>query len=203
MTCNVILELILEADPDQLAGRGTSAVAAHVRKCDRCAIVARRILAQSELLAVAVREDAPVDLAAFAARTRFPRRALIGGSIIAAAASVLFTLGVQRVPQPSANGRPPVAPRVAVLAVPTVRQLPASGSVRTDARARRTEVSVARVEPHRFAPAHPVVTEPLTVAPVPETVALDAGVVTVDPPPGTRASVMRGRNPSITVVWLY
>lgn len=59
MNCEAVLELLLEADLEELEGRGDSPVAAHVRSCARCADVARRLLAGERLLAAALDEIRP------------------------------------------------------------------------------------------------------------------------------------------------
>lgn len=42
--CRSMLPLLLEAEPDELRGRGASDVATHVRACPACAARARRVL---------------------------------------------------------------------------------------------------------------------------------------------------------------
>ena len=48
--CKNALEQLLEADPAELSGRGESELVGHLRDCERCAAVARRLLdGQAEL----------------------------------------------------------------------------------------------------------------------------------------------------------
>ncbi|MGD8866391.1 MAG: hypothetical protein PVI01_02155 [Gemmatimonadales bacterium] len=57
--CDKALERLLEADPAELAGRGDSELASHVRECDRCAAVGARLLAGQEPLAAELTEWRP------------------------------------------------------------------------------------------------------------------------------------------------
>ena len=45
MTCTEALDLLLEADPETLAGRGESPLTAHLRSCAHCQATATRLLA--------------------------------------------------------------------------------------------------------------------------------------------------------------
>ena len=49
-TCREVRSLLLEAEPDALAGIGTSAVAEHVRECGACAAAAAAVLDETEAL---------------------------------------------------------------------------------------------------------------------------------------------------------
>ncbi len=63
--CDAAFEALLEADPVELAGRGDSDLAAHVRECERCGAVAANLLAGQEQLAEALIELRPrTDVAA-------------------------------------------------------------------------------------------------------------------------------------------
>lgn len=59
MECKSALELLLEAEPAELAGQGDSELAAHVRECERCGAVAARLLEGQEQLAGALAELGP------------------------------------------------------------------------------------------------------------------------------------------------
>jgi predicted anti-sigma-YlaC factor YlaD len=210
MTCNEVLELMLEADAEELEGRGAGAVAQHVRECARCRAVAQAIVSDSQLLAVSVRRSAPVDLTTFAARTRFSRRALIGGAVAALAASVLFVVLVQNgmrayvqadksfavvttVPQlPPGVG--PARPGIAVVDVAT------PGTVSVTLSTPATPLRFADVQPVpavRYQPPAGDQTAPAA------SVADTDRRVRVRPHAGRRATIMRGHNPKVTVVWLY
>ena len=47
MSCPDIRALLLEAEPEELAGEGSSQVAEHVRSCPACAAIGRRILEEN------------------------------------------------------------------------------------------------------------------------------------------------------------
>lgn len=76
--CDKAFERLLEADPAELAGRGASELALHVRECDRCAAVGARLLAGQQQLAAALTEWRPrteVGAALSAVRARRGRSA--------------------------------------------------------------------------------------------------------------------------------
>jgi hypothetical protein len=203
-----MLEAMLEADVDELEGRGSGALARHVRECAKCGAVAQKLVADSQLLGVVVRRSAPLDFASFAARTRFSRRTLVGGGVAAIAASVLFVLLVQKGMRGYAEGGPALGiVHRAVPATPGLApgRLPMAASPDSVRAGAAIPAGAHRVEPQRFADAMPIVP---VVFEVPAAVADKAAVaevpvVSVTPPPGKRAMVWRGRNPKITVVWLY
>jgi len=76
MTCEEALDLILEADPRSLEGRGDSPLAEHLRMCARCQSTANIVLEEEAQLSKAMTREAPrVDsMAILAAAER--RRAL-------------------------------------------------------------------------------------------------------------------------------
>jgi hypothetical protein len=49
--CADVRDLLLDAEPDELRGIGSTRVAEHVRACRRCARLAKRILDETDLLA--------------------------------------------------------------------------------------------------------------------------------------------------------
>lgn len=57
--CKTAFELLLGAEPAELAGQGDSELAAHVRECKRCGAVAARLLAGEAELAGALDELGP------------------------------------------------------------------------------------------------------------------------------------------------
>ncbi len=59
MTCEMKLDLLLEAEPDELAGIGDTEVAQHVAHCRRCRAVADEILGGQALLADGLRVLSP------------------------------------------------------------------------------------------------------------------------------------------------
>lgn len=116
--CAEVRELLLEAEPEELRGVGTSAVAEHVRACRACAHIAGRILAETEVLR-AYLDDAPTPplgeilrragvaraaevAPAVAAGRTIPRRWLWAPAAAAAAVAALFVALESRGPVPHA-----------------------------------------------------------------------------------------------------
>jgi hypothetical protein len=180
-------ERMLEADVEELEGRGTSLLATHVRECAACAGIARGLVRDTRVLA-AVAERSPSGVVALVPRRRRNGSYLmIGGAAAAIAASVLFV--AQRSARSDAVSAPAFVTAPAVLA--------AIGD---------TVVSqMLPLNVRRFADATPVVAVPLVpvIAAPALPVADGPAMVRVDPPEGVRAAVMQTGNPSITVVVLY
>ncbi|UCC49809.1 MAG: hypothetical protein JSV41_06530 [Gemmatimonadota bacterium] len=94
--CKTALELLLAAEPTELAGQGDSELAAHIRECKRCGAVAARLLAGQGELAGALGELGPrtdVEEALSVARARrrrigWQRRGWRVAAPLAAAAAV-------------------------------------------------------------------------------------------------------------------
>lgn len=57
--CDTASELLLEADPAELAGRGESELAMHIRGCARCRATTASILSAQDRLAAALDELGP------------------------------------------------------------------------------------------------------------------------------------------------
>lgn len=181
MKCDHALELLLEADLDELAGNGGSALAAHVRECAKCRAVAAQIATDTRALARAFDANRVVAPETSARRRFAVRPAVVVGAMAAAFAFIVFGLRQD-------GDVPPLA---------------ATGS--TAATAAR-ESSGTPVAPRRFAepvPATPVRFAASQSVTVHAPAISDAGGVTVTPPEGTRVAVLRTGNPAITVVWLY
>ena len=230
MTCASMIDRMLEADLSELAGRGSSPLAMHLRECGRCRAMARQIVRHTgDLASLPARDVISV------ADARTPRARLIGrvsryATIgIAAAALIVVGRGIGRVDPTSrasrvertrATGTVSVARTEAGTPVPdgTRRAAPArppsAGALgrRTTARALGGETVVPSAA---SSPARPVTTEPVVVAAIPRAVAttpvrLDPPQrsplgtrVAVEPPVGTRVDIIRTANPGVTVVWLY
>jgi hypothetical protein len=88
MTCSEARERLLEVDPIELAGKGNSELAAHVRGCSRCAAVAQVILNDERDLGRALADASPQRAAEDAMRTapRQTRRVWRAATTLAAAA---------------------------------------------------------------------------------------------------------------------
>lgn len=210
MTCTQMLERLIEADPDALAGHGTSAVATHVRECARCRAVAEQLLVETRMLA------SVIDRGAVVRRIR-PAPVILA---IAAAAAVAFVMLPHQSGSP-AIAAPSQAP-VAAAAPTAVAPVVVSPALReatpvTGERARRASRSTTGPATSRTAPAvassqarqarvatpYPTAT-PVTIAPMQVTQSeLTHEQVAVTPPPGKRVAVMRTGDPTITVVWVY
>jgi len=173
MMCSEMREQMLVADLDELAGVGATPFAAHLRECDRCRGVARRItsgtLRFGTELALAAATGSPVP----GTRRAWARRAWLTGAVgLAAAACFAIVVTRQR------NVWTPMS------AAP-LEYLPSEDST----------------APPSFADPinEAAVVEPMPdLMPSPP---LDQ--VSIDVPEGRRAVVMKTRNPSMTVVWLH
>jgi hypothetical protein len=187
MKCENSLVLLLEAEREELEGRGTSEVAAHVRECARCGAVAARLLADTEVLAA---HAAAGGVEARALR-RVVSRPLVFGCALAAAATIAMLL----MPARDVPGHVQTAARVS--SAPAT--IPALSMPLTQPK------PLVRVHEARFADAiaaTPVrfVTSQTSEQQAP---ASDFNGVSVAPPPGVRSTVLATRNAKITVVWLY
>lgn len=210
MTCDAMLVRMLDADLEELKGRGSSPLAKHVRTCRQCGAVADRLLAGTRALAQAAVHEQAFD---FAARTTRPsRRLVVGAGVTSLAASVIIGVLVQYSLHARISFDPPVRENVTLPRTPPELASDRTGMItaRIAAPLDRTVTRGYPIEPlaieaTRFADATPVTPVPLTptLAVTSSVPADEPAVVSVDPPMGTRATIMRGRNPAITVVWLY
>lgn len=107
MPCEMKLDVLLEAEPDELAGVGDTAVAQHVVLCSRCRAIADEILEGQALLAEELRVLTParnVESVVDRVRAQVPRRRLrsrlrtVVLPLAAAAVLSILVLG-DRVPQ--------------------------------------------------------------------------------------------------------
>jgi hypothetical protein len=203
MTCTQMLERLIEADPDALAGRGSSDVAAHVRECARCGAVARQLLADTSLLAATVNAKGAI------VRRMRPAPIVLA---LAAAATVAFLMLPQ---QPGARPELAVQPPASVAVQPApASQAPAisppsSSPVAAESRERRAEHRAPSAERRAPSPASHLARAypaaiPIRVSPMSLTSSEpEQQQVVVTPPAGKRAAVMRTGDPAITVVWVY
>jgi hypothetical protein len=232
-TCQAMLERMLEADLDDLNGHGDAAVATHVRECERCRAVADRLTGDTAALGRSIRalRRAP-EPAVVSSRSAIARLAPTV-ALIAAAASVVFIVlrsvhsrssgnssvvaSVARTPaEPPPTGEVVQSPIVRSLgtARETERTVPARQSGR-DPHRRGMPRAIAVHEPARAISAVAVTVAPTVMAAAPRVVPVvpvlldtrprDAlgTVVTVEPPAGTRAEIIRTNRPGVTVVWLH
>jgi hypothetical protein len=193
MTCQSVLEALLDAEPSELAADGRTPLGAHLRGCVRCRRVASQLLADTRLLATAMKT----------ARARRPATRLLRLSLAPGfAVAAMLLVSVARVREDKAPILAPVTMEVAPTLIASTPQDPLPPNALTQAdREPRGNRTVARAFP-RPVPVTPVRLEG-TGSPVPMKPALATRTVTVDPPPGTRAAVLHTSNPKLVVVWLY
>ena len=191
MNCASVLESLLDAELSEIAGEGNSALAEHLRSCERCRRVAEQLLADTRLLATAL--PAAVTSSRVSRRTRYAVLAPVG--VVAAFLVVTVFRSPPQADAPVITAQ--VVPETAaVSSVPTLNRTPA----------------VRRTQPRITASAMRAFPRPVAVAPVRmETFMRSsttipgsmASAVSVDPPAGVRAAVLHTSNPKLVVVWLY
>lgn len=131
MNCELALERMLEADPEELEGCGDSVLGVHIRSCGRCQAVAAELLAGHKMLAarmLSVELDRGVEAVLPAVRRaatrRIRRRWLTRFALPAAIAAALVLLAI-RDPAPSTPLVDPLAQLAdQPSAQPTVRLAP-------------------------------------------------------------------------------
>jgi len=191
-----MIERLLEAEPDELAGRGGGRVAEHVRSCARCRAVAERLLdAQAALAAeltappqVGVDEAIEKALRVAADQPPSPGKAGVGG-------------GGPALPPFHPGGRPTAAPPPGW----GNSGRTSGGGVRRGRRALRALVPLAAAAALALLlvrhdvppPASPGAAREPRLAPVP------AALPAVIAPEGRNAALFRTSDPRITVVWIY
>ena len=222
MTCVTMIDRMLEADLEELEAQGESEIALHVRQCERCRAVASQLVRDTRELArmVPARDAEPVRAVRHGRALRRARSAVIIG-VAAVLAVVLVRSSNQRtavdrsrsiVMQPVT-----VAPlaRIGPDAPPSVPTTTAStGAARQRRPTGRITLPVRRPELLAFttpavqaervvvAPAERAVSVlPVRLSSAPEPPLGDT--VSVDPPAGKRAQIIRTGHPGVTVVWLY
>ncbi|HYV98620.1 MAG TPA: hypothetical protein VE967_14280 [Gemmatimonadaceae bacterium] len=225
MNCDTVLPLLLEADLEELAGRGTSAVAAHVQECATCAAVARRLLGDTHALAARLERRRLVDLSVLRAQRPRARHVLAAGMISLAACTVIFLaagLSVrarmragQVVSGVGPGGRAPGAPpphdpssrsrRDSVMDIamrPPAAHEPARNSATPFMYQPVRFAAAVPVAPAAYPPVAPADSASGAMSTAAMASAADGGpIVRVDPPPGQRFVVMQ--RPGVTVVWFY
>lgn len=188
MTCDSALEKLLDADPSEFSAGLTTPLGQHLRDCARCRRVAAQLHADTRLLATALTS----------ARVRQPvgrvRRVSLAPALVVAALVFAMIPRSRQVDVPVAVSMDaPRLPAATVVEVSPQPNGPVTGEVDQPTRGGelRAYPRAAPVVPVRFARSEP---------PAPVVV---SSAVTVDPPPGKRATVMHTSNPKLVVVWLY
>ena len=99
MNCELALDRMLEADPEELAAESNTELGMHITGCDRCRAVAEEILAGQQMLGDAVhaleaegKVDAVVHGVRATARARRRRRVVSAALLPLAAAAALVLL---------------------------------------------------------------------------------------------------------------
>ena len=222
MTCLTMLDRMLEAELDELDGRGDSALAGHVRECARCRAVAKQLRLDTTHLGDVVQEARPSrPLVRPARRAGGPRAGHVGAWAVAAALALMAVRAWRRTETPSAAavGRTPNAAHATAASASASRHTAgerydsprvASTSRRPTATGRRDSGSPVTATTAPTVRVVPVSLRPLTPVAAVEAVRLDVtpaapplgAEVQADPPPGRRATIMRTPSPSVTVVWL-
>lgn len=189
MTCQSALELLLDAEPFELATPRVTPLGVHLRGCVRCRRVATQLMHDTQRLAVAMTLPIP-------ARRPARRALLVSFAPVAAIAAMAFAvvLGTGPAEAPlleSVRSEPPAA-LAAAMRVPNADPV-------------ATRPAVVKSVTHRaFArpvPVHPVRLIASAHAAPPLTVEMNG--VAVTPPAGMRATVMHTSNPKLVVVWLH
>jgi hypothetical protein len=198
MNCNQALELMLDAEPAELALAVESPLADHIRGCAKCSAVARRLFGVTRSIARVVEQEPALVVAVGARATR--RRWSVGAGTALAAAATLALL-VQgggalvatdaTTPSVIARSEPESttadsAPKAADAPEPRLAPMPAAEQFR----------SVAFTSSRAVAPA---IAETMTL---PRNAELSGGI-SVAPPAGMHATVMTTSDPTVTVVWLH
>ncbi len=131
MNCEQALERMLDADPEELEGRGDSELVLHIQGCSRCQAVAAELLAGHEMLAERIQSvdvdrgvEAVLPAVRRAATQRIRRRRLTRFALPPAAAAAVALVSIRdRAPSmPLAD--PPTQLAGQSLKQPTVRLAP-------------------------------------------------------------------------------
>ena len=207
MRCHESLTLLLAAERDELEGRDSSAVAAHIRDCAKCRAVATQLLSDTTVLAELTPLPAGLVRRQLVPMRSAPRniaRPVAWTGALAAAAVVIF-LSVPRIP---ARQSAPALASALITSQPVVQPAAAADPrTATGAPRRRTgNKSIAAVQATRFEGVTAATPVRFVASQAVDELAArsaDSNGVAVSPPAGRRATVLATRNPAITVVWLY
>ena len=198
MTCSEAREAMLDAEPAELRGDGTSAIAEHVRSCLTCRRAAAAIATDTCVLVRVAHHDVRV--------RRGRRRAAIAGL---AAAGIVVAFAVRAIG--TSDSRPAVTRAIAPAArhVATARPAnppdtatPSTVADGVERATRRRQHSLGnRIQAVAIQPAAFVAVPLRTVEPA--AAEDEAPTVSVSPHGGRRAAVFRVAESKVTVVWLY
>ena len=195
MNCASVLESLLDAELSDIAGGGNSALAEHLRSCERCRRVADQLLVDTRLLATAM--PAGVTSPRVSRRTRYAVLAPAG--VVAALLVVTLSRSPRQVDAPAIRAQ--VMPDT--MSVAAVRTAVPSTMNRTPvvrSAPPRVTAGVMRAFPRPVAVAPVRMESPMRSSTTPVST---ASAVSVDPPAGVRATILHTSNPKLVVVWLY
>lgn len=194
MTCDTVLEALLDAAPSEISADGPTPLGGHLRECARCRRLGAQLVTDTRLLAEAM---------ASSARTVQPAPRVRPAVIVPAVAfaAIVFVAVLRAGPASTpliapVVVSPPVTPRVSV----NQPAPPSADPTRTVSSPRVRQLPV-----RRFPVPMPIIATRLERADSPfatESV-VASRAVTVAPPSGTRAAVLHTTDPKIVVVWLY
>ncbi len=196
MNCHECVDMMLEAEPTELTGRGDGALAEHLRRCASCRRTAASIVRDTRVLAGVVERRRPAwrRPAAVAALAAAGLLLAIGvrerghvPSATEAAATVSASQPAPAVPHPGSPTRVVAAPNATLTP-------PAAPVLIRAARVSRRPIHAVAYQPAAF------VATPIQVAAEPST---PSPMVTVRPAGGRRAAVFHTQSPGVTIVWLY
>jgi len=196
MNCDECLDMILEADPATLAGRGEGGLAEHLRSCLTCRRRAAAIVRDTRMLAAVVERRRPAwrGPAAVAGLAAAALLLAIGLQERRHAPSQTATAPVQRTSRGAPAVRPTDTPsRLAAAPSEPSASTPVAAPVRPP-RAPRRPIRAVAYQPTAFV-ATPIQVTAEASEPAP--------MVSVRPPAGRRAAVFRTPSPGVTIVWLY
>ncbi len=92
MKCAEMLTLLLEAEREELEGKGTSLAASHVRECARCRAVASRLLSDTMVLAA---HTAGHGISATRGRPNVARPFVWSGALVAVGVVAFLVMSVR------------------------------------------------------------------------------------------------------------
>lgn len=213
MSCNDVLIRMLDADPEELSINGRSALSRHLRGCPQCHAVARRLVADTAMIARVAGAMERADFTTIVTAQR-PHRRIVAGAVAASLAAGLLTLVAlqQSVRTPSAFAAATVAPSPALLAAPpsgiaavggiltglatAAQRVPARGGPGRELALDLESFAVSPFEPVRFVvrapPSEPALTVRIAADSLPRvTVAADAN-----------ATPLRSRERAVSVIWI-
>lgn len=211
MTCDTMLQQMLDADLDVLAGRGDSPLARHLHECARCQAVAATLERETRALAAAAARPAarhPALSSLYSPRLRTAAVLTVAVVVIVMASRMGISVAPVSVEDVRSTTSEGPAARIDVppmTIASTLKRDYAAAQPPGTPNASLVSTSTA-VTPTSFEFA-PVAATPMPLVGAddvaPAAMAGDSTGVIVAPAPGQRVAVLRTSDPKITVVWIY